>query len=421
MDGGGGDGYRLMNFASGRVQEEEPTIINRMMLRFRPIAPKPAAGAGSGSSAARLVPKVRTKRKYVRVRAAAPRKKKSTKKNNNNDHRNSRVGGDGGAAADLGFVQLPATLQLLPEASKLDRHRSDVKISDPVPTLPVEDNSNSAKNNRGSSDDSYGAAVLDPETARARGGADDNQPDDAQIPPDRSQAGRRRRLRILRGQASPQGGDGGAAADLGFVQLPATLQLLPEASKLDRHRSDVKISDPVPTLPVEDNSNSAKNNRGSSDDSYGAAVLDPETAEVETWVTAEGVTGGCVDVAEGQGLLGIRMMDLQDDTCPAFVSDGKDKVRWVNQAYREMVGAAAGEKGGSGNKVVVRLVVAEKLRPYFQGCPAFSCWVGVRFRDNSNNNGKWSNVRFPCDVWKMEEEGWYGWRLDTKVALKLGL
>ncbi|CAI0456787.1 unnamed protein product [Linum tenue] len=304
MDGGGGDGYRLMNFASGRVQEEEPTIISRMMLRFRPIAPKPAAGAGSGSSAARLVPKVRTKRKYVRVRAAAPRKK-----NNNNDkNSNSRVGGDGGAAADLGFVQ-----------------------------------------------------------------------------------------------------------------LPATLQLLPEAAKLDRHRSDVRISDPVPTLPVEDNSNSAKNNRGSSEDSYGAAVLDPETAEVETWVTAEGVTGGCMDVAEGQGLLGIRMMDLQDDTCPAFVSDGKDKVRWVNQAYREMVGAAAGEKGGGGNKVVVRLVVAEKLRPYFQGCPAFSCWVGVRFRDNSNNNGKWSNVRFPCDVWKMEEEGWYGWRLDTKVALKLGL
>ncbi|CAI0457264.1 unnamed protein product [Linum tenue] len=259
-----------MNFASGRVQEEEPTIINRMMLRFRPIAPKPAAGAGSGSSAARLVPKVRTKRKYVRVRAAAPRKKNN---NNNDKNSNSRVGGDGGAAADLGFVQLPATLQLLPEASKLDRHRSD-----------------------------------------------------------------------------------------------------------------------------------------------------PETAEVETWVTAEGVTGGCMDVAEGQGLLGIRMMDLQDDTCPAFVSDGKDKVRWVNQAYREMVGAAAaGEKGGHGNKVVVRLVVAEKLRPYFQGCPAFSCWVGVRFTDNSNRNGKWSNVRFPCDVWKMEEEGWYGWRLDTKVALKLGL
>ncbi|CAI0457265.1 unnamed protein product [Linum tenue] len=261
MDGGGGDGYRLMNFASGRVQEEEPTIINRMMLRFRPIAPKPAAGAGSGSSAARLVPKVRTKRKYVRVRAAAPRKKNN---NNNDKNSNSRVG--------------------------------------------------------------------------------------------------------------------------------------------------------------EDNSNSAKNNRGSSEDSYGAAVLDPETAEVETWVTAEGVTGGCMDVAEGQGLLGIRMMDLQDDTCPAFVSDGKDKVRWVNQAYREMVGAAAaGEKGGHGNKVVVRLVVAEKLRPYFQGCPAFSCWVGVRFTDNSNRNGKWSNVRFPCDVWKMEEEGWYGWRLDTKVALKLGL
>ncbi|CAN1153784.1 hypothetical protein LINPERPRIM_LOCUS14936 [Linum perenne] len=269
MDGGG-EGWQLMNFATGRLQNDT-AIINRMMLRFRPIAPKPPSGLDSsaGSRGSRLLPKGgRTKRKYVRVRATASRKSK-----NNND--NNR-------------------LQLLPETVEQISPRSDDEL-------------------------------------------------------------------------------------LGL------------------------------TLTYRENNNGEK-----------SRVLVVGREEVETWVTAEGVTDACMDMAEQLGLLGIRKKDLEGDTCPAFVSDSEGKVQWVNEAYREMVTSEKGKGCSGAGKVRVKLVVEEKLKPYMERYKAFSCWVGVRFGENSNRNSSNSNgLRVPCDVWKVEEG--FAWRLDIKVALKLGL
>ncbi|CAN0924642.1 hypothetical protein LINGRAHAP2_LOCUS34298 [Linum grandiflorum] len=255
MDSGGGvEKFRLTNFSEGGSVQDESTIINRMMLRFRPIAPKPAAGVDSAAS--RPLPKVRTKRKYVRVSTGRRKTKKDSNNNNNNDHRPERSGGG-------------------EEEEEEDR----------------------------------------------------------------------------------------------------TLQLLPAGTAAEGGRS-----------------------------------------EVETWVTAEeGVVEECMERNKVRG-----KEELEEDTCPVFVSDGEGKVVWVNEAYREMV-----EGGGDRvSKVTVRLVVAEKLRPYLESyLVPFSCWVGLRFRVNSNSNNKewkWWYMRVPCDVWKMEEHG-FAWRLDLKVALKLGL
>ncbi|CAN1153787.1 hypothetical protein LINPERPRIM_LOCUS14936 [Linum perenne] len=127
-----------------------------------------------------------------------------------------------------------------------------------------------------------------------------------------------------------------------------------------------------------------------------------------------------MDMAEQLGLLGIRKKDLEGDTCPAFVSDSEGKVQWVNEAYREMVTSEKGKGCSGAGKVRVKLVVEEKLKPYMERYKAFSCWVGVRFGENSNRNSSNSNgLRVPCDVWKVEEG--FAWRLDIKVALKLGL
>lgn len=89
---------------------KETAIINKMMLRFRPIAPKPVANSsGSGSApethSIDILGKRRTKRKYVRV------KKNSKCKNKKEEKERS----DGSLVLD--DHQAVATLQLLPESS----------------------------------------------------------------------------------------------------------------------------------------------------------------------------------------------------------------------------------------------------------------------------------------------------------------
>ncbi|CAN1321766.1 hypothetical protein LINPERPRIM_LOCUS32144 [Linum perenne] len=222
-----------------------------MMLRFRPIAPKPAAGIDSTRS--RPLPKVRTKRKYVRVTSGTRRKKKDNNMKKLADDNRKRFSDEEAATSDR-------TLQLLPETS--------------------------------------------------------------------SEAGGRRRS---------------------------------------------------------------------------------EDTAVETWVTAEeGVVEECMEV--------VKEEELDEDTCPVFVSDGEGKVVWVNEAYREMV---VDQGRGGVSKVRVVLVVAEKLRPCLERCLPFNCWVSVRIRVNNNNDSNSWYMRVPCDVWKMEQLG-FVWRLDVKLALKLG-
>ncbi|XP_054802260.1 uncharacterized protein LOC129306001 [Prosopis cineraria] len=73
----GGEGWRSVRCA-GSVQDK--TMINRLMLRFRPIAPKPEVGGPLlGPSPTfrdiAVVPARRTKRKYVRVRRSGKESK----------------------------------------------------------------------------------------------------------------------------------------------------------------------------------------------------------------------------------------------------------------------------------------------------------------------------------------------------------
>ncbi|XP_016434974.1 uncharacterized protein LOC107761277 [Nicotiana tabacum] len=104
-DGGPSDGCHVGPY--------DTTIMNRIMLRFRPIAPKPVAdGSGPGSKPksekAEPVSKRRGKRKYVRV-------KKSRKCTNNSTEKEERkLDGSLKKFNDNGSV---VTLQLLPESS----------------------------------------------------------------------------------------------------------------------------------------------------------------------------------------------------------------------------------------------------------------------------------------------------------------
>ncbi|XP_019161451.1 PREDICTED: uncharacterized protein LOC109158085 [Ipomoea nil] len=109
-----GNGWRPTPAAS-----RDKTIINRMMLRFRPIAPKPAADTPStttpaSSSASKskdlVTERPRSKRKYVRVKKMRKRKGIRTQNIGNN---NDRTGEDEGKSETTAVL----TLQLLPESS----------------------------------------------------------------------------------------------------------------------------------------------------------------------------------------------------------------------------------------------------------------------------------------------------------------
>ncbi|OIT31723.1 PREDICTED: uncharacterized protein LOC109208319 [Nicotiana attenuata] len=95
-------------FYGCHVGPQDTTIMNRIMLRFRPIAPKPVAD-GSGpdskpeSEKAEPVSRRRGKRKYVRV-------KKNRKCNNSTEKEERKDGSDNNNGSIV-------TLQLLPESS----------------------------------------------------------------------------------------------------------------------------------------------------------------------------------------------------------------------------------------------------------------------------------------------------------------
>lgn len=135
---------------------------------------------------------------------------------------------------------------------------------------------------------------------------------------------------------------------------------------------------------------------------------------VESWVSIECVTDGfghgrrigCTDVE--------KVRSLERDTCPGFVSDGDGRVRWVNLAYRRMVGPGTGlGLGEEEARVVVWLMNKERIPV---GMKAFSCRVRVEY---GGGGGRGKVV--PCDVWRMDGElGLYAWRLDLEAALSLG-
>ncbi|KAL8475262.1 hypothetical protein ACS0TY_028083 [Phlomoides rotata] len=122
------------------------------------------------------------------------------------------------------------------------------------------------------------------------------------------------------------------------------------------------------------------------------------------WITVE-----CITEIYMEGLgLGVsdreKISNLEGDTCPGFVSDGSNKVVWVNEAYRKLVA----ENGAWW------LVVKEKL-PCL--APSFAC--RVRMIQQTKHGHKWNRI-VPCDVWRMDFPG-FAWKLDVNTALGLGI
>ncbi|XWS32668.1 hypothetical protein CRYUN_Cryun22dG0009600 [Craigia yunnanensis] len=134
---------------------------------------------------------------------------------------------------------------------------------------------------------------------------------------------------------------------------------------------------------------------------------------VESWVTVveSWVTDTCMDEGEMGNYTDVeKMKNLEKDTCPGFVSDGLNRVFWVNQAYKNMVGLDGEER----TETAVGLVVKDGfIFPY----GAFSCRVRLQYGDGKGKN---CSKMVPCDVWKMRS-GVFAWRLDVKAALSLGL
>ncbi|PPD69755.1 hypothetical protein GOBAR_DD33363 [Gossypium barbadense] len=134
---------------------------------------------------------------------------------------------------------------------------------------------------------------------------------------------------------------------------------------------------------------------------------------VESWVTVECVTETCMDGRELGSTDVEKMKNLEADTCPGFISDGLNRVQWVNGAYKRMLMAGEGHEGWLPPEITAWLVIKQEL-PTF--CTAFSCKVRLQFMWRN----KCSTIMLPCDAWKMDGGGGFAWRLDVESALSLG-
>ncbi|KAF5457359.1 hypothetical protein F2P56_021466 [Juglans regia] len=212
--------------------------------------------------------------------------------------------------------------------------------------------------------------------------------------------------------------------DHGLDRTVLTLQLLPERAQnkdLDAGGSLSKFDPPAHKVAVENNQdldlqmwmNGNKWVFGSVNCGVGSdhTVVMPQIRTVaESLVTVESVTDTCMDVRELGCTDSERIKNLERDSCPGFISEGLDRVQWVNEAYKRMVSQ---EGDGQSRECTVRLVAKEKLPNVY---PAFTGRVRLQ---HTWRNKKCSKV-MPCDVWRMNSGG-FAWRLDVEAALSLGL
>ncbi|XVF57854.1 hypothetical protein PTKIN_Ptkin07bG0015900 [Pterospermum kingtungense] len=303
----GGDPWSMLKCAGGA---RDKTIINRIMHRFRPIAPKPVNGdsvPGDSMSSNKnwVVIGKRTKRRYVRV----------CKKNN---MKRRRIMGEAKEDNDENNKGSATTLQLMPEKADLEKSM-DVGLD-----LTVGDNYR--------------------------------------------------------------------------LQDPPSLCL--------KLKKMVEAADDMWMMGLSDQTVALATSTGRR--SRMATV-------VESWVTAESVTDACMDEGEMGNCTDVeKIRNLEKDTCPGFVTDGLNRVLWVNQAYKKMVGSV-NNGGEEGVETTIRLAVKDDfIFPY----GAFSCRVRLQY--GGDGKGKKHSKTVPCDVWKMRSGG-FAWRLDVKAALSLGL
>lgn len=282
------------------------SIINRIMLRYRPIAPKPA---GDGSSSASLtmknnnsvyLAKRRTKRKYVRV----SKNSQLNNRKNEVDHAQERKEALNGNIVTLQLLPENTVRKEPPEGGSWCEFFNRTIIADPIQHSPFWLSEKQC--------DNYGAS----------------------------------------GRRSP---------------MPPT-------------RSYVG-GDPVWN------------------------AMNPKRV-IESWLTVECVSDTCMEGGWSGSTNTDKINNLENDTCPGFISDGLNRVTWVNKAYKRMMRVEEDE-------VVVWLVAKERIPAEWA---AFGCRVRVWY---GHGKEKYTQT-VPSDVWRMDGGG-FAWRLDVKAALSLGL
>ncbi|KAI4350550.1 hypothetical protein L6164_004997 [Bauhinia variegata] len=133
-------GDRLKLTAYGGDGAQDKAMVNRIMFRFRPIAPKPlTGGSASGGTVPEnnsklLLPVKRAKRKYVRIRRNSGYRRKSRKSSEQLDEQN-------------GLENDVVTLQLMPEKTELkegsvagDSWCKNVDLDLTVDKIEIQDN-----------------------------------------------------------------------------------------------------------------------------------------------------------------------------------------------------------------------------------------------------------------------------------------
>ncbi|PIN01958.1 hypothetical protein CDL12_25531 [Handroanthus impetiginosus] len=228
----------------------------------------------------------------------------------------------------------------------------------------------------------------------------------------------RRNNNCRKRKCSPENTDSGGSVSAGEKAVK-TLPLMPEAP-------DAKVESPK--MVLKQTSTPLWLSFGSEGGIMSAPGLSPSGLDdpaaamgrrvvMASWVKVECVTDtwvvGCYGYNNGLGRTDeerVRSLDL--DTCPGFISDSLNRVRWTNKAYKRLVGGEVEEGEGEGE--VVAWVVAEEGVALPLGCAAFTCRVRVVTCCKEK-----SSKTAPCDVWRMDCGG-FAWRLDTTAALSLG-
>lgn len=194
-----------------------------------------------------------------------------------------------------------------------------------------------------------------------------------------------------------------------------TLPLLPETPD----RKDFPAKDLTPS-PVRNNNNNNSSNK--------SKKLNIINKNVPVWVsfenrsltmmggwcscvTVEGVTDTCLESEWLGSTDEERRLNLSNDTCPGFISDGYGRVTWTNEAYGKMMMMKGEGDEGQGPVLLVNKV--NTVVPH----ASFTCLVRVvQYSCGKERN----SLTVPCDVWRMDCGG-FAWRLDVKTALSLRL
>lgn len=198
-----------------------------------------------------------------------------------------------------------------------------------------------------------------------------------------------------------------------------TLSLMPETP--DRKENSPSVLSPTVSSSGENRFSpvllSFNNNQTTARDSEchvlknTSPTLPSRKTVVTSFVTVESVTETWVNDGSGLGFTDQeRVMNMEMDTCPSFITNSRDTVVWTNKAYREMI------TGGCASDETTVMVVKKFNRVTMPvSHAAFTCQVKVAWGTDQSL----SAVTAPCDVWRLRSGG-YAWRVDVKAALSLG-